>query len=485
MAEAPEKDRILIIDDDEQLADIMSVMLDAEGYEVIACSNGGDGLLSLASEAFALVLLDLRLAGGECGLDLVPRIREIDPNVPVLMITAHGDVDSAVLAFKAGVVGYVRKPFEEGHLKSQVAQAVENFRLKRELRSFRQLGGEKDVRKIFRSRDPAMEVVLKRIAVAAQVSSSAVITGESGTGKELAARALHFGGPRGTGPFIAFNCAALPETLIESELFGHVRGAFTDARENKPGLFVRANGGTLFIDEIGDAPLTIQSKLLRALQEREVQPLGAQAPVKVDVRIVAATHRSLASEVAAGRFRQDLFYRLQVIPIHLPPLRERKRDIHFLASFFASKISREMELPFEGFSPGAVDALEGHSWPGNVRELQNRVEYALVIGRGGWISRSALFPELASETPEAPEVSDTSAAAVPAEASSEPGDAGLLPFKEAKHSFEKSYLLRILSEAKGNIAKAARLAVKSRTELYGLVKKHGLDPENFKDQARV
>lgn len=477
------KESILIVDDDEQLSEVLALSLEAEGYGVVTHASSVPALRELARTDFSLVLLDLRL-GEENGLDILPRIREIDSNVPVLMITAHGDVDSAVDAFRFGGNGYIRKPFQEGLLKSQISQSIEAFRLKRQLLALRLQTKDNDVRSIFRSRDPIMEPVLKRIAIAAQVNSNVVVTGESGTGKELAARALHACGPRSSGPFVAFNCAALPETLLESELFGHMKGAFTDARENKPGLFVRANGGTLFLDEIGDAPLSIQSKLLRVIQEREVLPLGGRAPIKVDVRMIAATHRSLQQEVAAGRFRQDLYYRLQVVPIHLPPLRERKKDILFLASIFATKLASQLGVSFDGFSSLAAAALENHTWSGNVRELQNRVEYALVLGRGGKISARSLFPE----QPERPEPNDyleideeEFIIPLPAPAdSSEP----ILPFKAAKQSFEKNYLVRILNEAKGNVAKAARLASKSRAELYGLVKKHGLDPGEFKDRAR-
>lgn len=469
-------DKILIIDDDEQLTDILSVLLESEGYATQVCATGIAASRAFAEETLSLALLDIRL-GEEDGLALLPRLREIDPNVPILMITAHGDVESAVESFKSGASGYIRKPFEEGHLKAQISQAIEKYRLKRDLRAFRITRDGTDVRSIFRSRDLVMEPTLQRIATAARVSSNVVITGESGTGKELVAKALHACGPRASGPFVAFNCAALPETLIESELFGHTKGAYTDAREAKPGLFALANGGTLFIDEIGDAPLAIQSKLLRAIQEREILPIGGKAPIKVDVRIVVATHRSLAEEVAKGRFRQDLYYRLQVIPIQIPPLRERKRDIIYLASIFATQMAEQMGLPFEGFSDNAIRVMEAHPWPGNVRELQNRVEHALVLGKPGRISAASLFPESASLPAENEiEIPELESAVGSATILDEP----LLSFREAKESFEKSYLVRILNEARGNIAHAARIAVKSRAELYGLVKKHGIDPTEFK-----
>jgi two-component system response regulator GlrR len=467
---------ILLIDDDEQITDVLDVVLESQGYSIQSCSSPGVAVEMLANFSFSLILLDLRL-GEYNGLDLLPKLRETDPDVPIFIITAHGDVDSAVAALTQGADGYIRKPFEEGDLKEQIARAIENYEMRRALRNEKTPLPYNDARNIIRCLDHRMETTLKRIARASQVSSNVVVTGESGTGKELVARALHQCGPRRDGPFVALNCAALPENLLESELFGYQRGAFTDARENKPGLFVRANGGTLFLDEVGDAPLSIQAKLLRVLQEREVLPLGASAPIKIDVRIVAATHKSLQAEVEKGAFRQDLFYRLHVIPIHVPPLRERNKDIVFLADFFARKIAGDLEREFDGFTPGAIQALESHPWPGNVRELQNRVEYALILATSSKLTVTNLFPERPEplfdhvETP----------VETPTTASDElPPNTPLPTFQEAKNSFERTYLERVLSVAKGNITKAASLASKSRTEVYGLLRKHRLDPLNFK-----
>jgi two-component system response regulator GlrR len=481
--------RILIIDDDEQLLDILAILLETENYEVVKCTSGRETMLALSESergvAFSAVLLDLRL-GNESGLDLLPKIREQEPNVPVFMMTAHGDVDSAVSAFGLGAHGYIKKPFEEGLVLQQINQAVEAYSLKRALNRLSRSGlkssaaGSVTVESLIPCRDPLMLELLDRVATAARVSSNVVIKGESGTGKELIARALHFCGPRREKPFIAFNCAALPETLIESELFGHSKGAYTDAKENRVGLFVQAQGGTLFLDEIGDAPLSIQAKLLRVIQEREVLPLGSKSPIKIDVRIVAATHRSLIDEMKEGRFRRDLYYRLQVIPIEVPALRERKKDILYLAHFFAAKISEQLGIRFDGFSPAALDSLEEYPWPGNVRELQNRVENALALGRGGWLSSTSLFPEqkgtdldldeaeidLGAETPQASEPNMVSEV-----------DNDIVPYRTAKEDFEKSYWMRLLKEARGNVALAARLAEKSRAEIYALLKKHGLHPK--------
>ena len=315
-----------------------------------------------------------------------------------------------------------------------------------------------------------MEIVLRRISIAANVASTVVITGESGTGKELVARALHRSGSRSAGPWIAFSCAAVPESLQESELFGYVRGAFTDARDNQPGLFRKAHGGTLFLDEIGDAPLSIQSKLLRALQEREVLPVGGTVPVPVDVRVITATHRSLEELVERGLFRLDLYYRLYVFPIQLPPLRERPRDILFLATNFGEKFAEKLNLQFRGFDTEAVQALESYPWPGNVRELQNRIEHALILEAGTALTARGLFPERDFDVP---------ATEVPVPLTTDISST-LQPFYQAKSSFERTYLARVLTAANGTIAEAARLAEKSRTEVYSLLRKHGLNPSTFK-----
>jgi two-component system response regulator GlrR len=484
---AAQSDRILVVDDDEQLSEILSLSLESEGYRVSTCTTlarAAEAVSSAAqgSESFSLILLDIRLADGN-GIEFLPRLREQCPNLPIFIITAHGDVDSAVEAFTFGANGYIKKPFRDGELKAQIAQAIEGYKLKREVQSLKNAPPGTEIRELLHSKDPAMELVLKRISTAAQVTSTVVITGESGTGKELVARALHKAGTRRHGPFIAFNCAALPENLLESELFGYHRGAFTDAKDNKPGLFARAHGGTLFLDEIGDAPLSIQSKLLRVLQEREVLPLGATSPIKVDVRVIAATHKSLKDEVEQGRFRQDLYYRLHVLPIHVPALRERPKDIVFLGTLFATRIAEHMGVSFEGFTLKAAETLQEYLWPGNVRELQNRVEHALAVSHGGRITAKSLFPELdfGFESPSEPAYEPFEASPAP-EASATPSspEDPLLSFGEAKIDFERNYLERVLRLAKGNIAKAARLASKSRAEVYGLLRKHGLDAGTFK-----
>ncbi len=466
---------LLIIDDDEQLSEILSLTFEADGFEVHCCDAEAKALQFLQEADPALILLDLRL-GEASGLVLLPKLREINAKVPIFMMTAHGDVESAVEAFRLGVTGYIRKPFQEGELKAQVAQALEDYQLKQDLSPLRTPLSATEVRSFIRSRDPVMDPLIRRIGMAAQVPSSVVIQGESGTGKELVARSLHFSGPRKSFPFVAFNCAALPESLLESELFGHVRGAFTDAKETKPGLFVRAQKGSLFLDEIGDAPLSIQAKLLRVLQEREVLPVGASVPVKIDVRVISASHRSLKEQVERGKFRQDLYYRLHVIPLEIPPLRARPKDILYLASHFAIEMAPKMSVNFEGFTVSASQAMLAHDWPGNVRELQNRIEQALALSKGGQLSASDLFQEnlMSSKVLFQDEQDENSAELLSSDS--------VLPlaFSEAKSQFEQNYLKQLLLAAAGNVAQAARLASKSRTEVYNLIRKYGLDPVPFK-----
>ncbi len=478
--------RILVVDDDEQIADILALRLEADGYKVDTCGTVVRALEHLGASQYSLVLLDLRLQDGN-GVESLPRFRDIDGEVPIFIITAHGDVESAVQAFSLGANGYIRKPFQEGDLRLQIGQAVEAYQMKLEVQRLRRLiGDERALDKIILSRDPGMRRFLEVVRTASHSSTNVVVYGESGTGKELVARALHQLGGRSKGAFVAINCAAFPEHLLESELFGYVKGAFTDARENKVGHIVRASGGTLFLDEIGDAPLSIQVRLLRVIQEREVLPLGASAPIKVDVRIIAATHRDLKTLVADGRFREDLFYRIQVLPLHVPSLRERRLDIHYLANIFANRFAVSHGRKVEGFAPSAVAAMLSYSWPGNVRELQNRVEHAIVMGQSGIITTNELFPEglpreeqqaaaeLVIETETFFEAENE--AVIPLTLT----DSVVRPYKEAKEQFERQYLESLLRQAKGNIARAARLAGKYRTEVYGLIKKYSVDPREFK-----
>ena len=477
------KNRILVVDDDEQIRDILQMRLEADGYDVDCLGTIPEALKCVGRHEYSLVLLDIRVGAGN-GVESLPLFRQQNADVPIFIITAHGDVDSAVRAFSRGANGYIRKPFQEGELKHQIAAAVESYRTKLEAKRLRgrstALQAE-TLDKIIISRDPAMKPVLKQIQMAAGNNSNLVVQGASGTGKELVARALHTLSARKQGPFIAINCGAFPETLLESELFGYVKGAFTDARTDKAGHIISANGGTLFLDEIGDAPLSIQVRLLRILQEREVTPLGSSTPIKVDVRFIAATHRDLKSLVAEGKFREDLFYRLQVISLHIPLLKDRPQDIVYLAEIFAAKIGAVDGGTTKKFTAAAVAAAEAYPWPGNVRELQNRVERAVVMGAGNEIDVIDIFPELATtERPAACSEAQTDQEVEFVRAFN-PGTGKLPPYKEAKEQFERLYVETLLRQAGGNIAQAARLAGKARTEIYTLLRKHGMNADDYKD----
>jgi len=464
------KKRILLVDDDEQLSEILTIQLESHGYEIEVACDGKQAFEVARKAECDAIFLDLRL-GAECGLNLVPRLRELCPNAPILMITAHGDLESALEGFKLGIAGYLKKPFNKGELISElnkVLYASSHFSEKR----FKNSDAIRKIVQRVPSIDPVFEEVHERIAVAAEVNSSVVIHGESGTGKELVARALHECGARKNRPFVAFNCGAVPDSLAEAELFGFVKGAFTDARENKPGLFVRADRGTLFLDEIAEASPSLQTKLLRVLQEKEVTPIGATQPVRVDVRIISASHRPLQKAVEEGHFRQDLFFRLHVLTINIPPLRARKFDIKHLATMFAERVAESNKTRFGGFTHTAEAELLSYSWPGNIRELQNRIEQAMVITRGGTLNAISLFPENSLTVEAESSAAESKDGAVLEE--------NIPSFFEAKVNFERAYLEQALAAAKGNIARAARLASKSRTEVYTLIKKHGLDPAAFK-----
>ena len=374
------KHKILVIDDDTSLRRVLEYNLQEEGYEVQAASSGEEGIYLFGKSQPSLVITDMKMSGMD-GLKVLKSVKERSPETLVIIITAFGTVDVAVEAMKAGAYDYITKPFNRDELRLTVKKALqftvlaeENKRLKSELSDkadFRTIiGSSKEMEKVF-------DVVRK----VADTEASILITGESGTGKELVARAIHSNSSRKDAPFVAINCAAIPRDLLESELFGHIKGAFTGAVRDKAGKFQLADGGTLFLDEVGELPLELQSKLLRALQEKEVEPVGGTKTQKIDVRIVSATNLNVDKAVADGMFREDLYYRLSVIPIHLPPLRERRNDIPLLIRYFCSKHDNE-EVSFDKH---ALETLVMYPWPGNVRELQNTVERLLIMRNGDTI----------------------------------------------------------------------------------------------------
>jgi DNA-binding NtrC family response regulator len=383
---------ILIAEDEDLMRAILVRLLEEAGYRVAATANAEEALERFAEEDVAVTITDIRMTGMD-GLALLDRIKDIDAEALIIVMTAYSSVDSAVAALRKGAYDYITKPFVNEDLLQSVKNALRQRELFRENRALRR---ELDRRYSFSEitgTSPALQAVFRLVEKVAATNTNILIQGESGTGKELIARAIHHNSPRAEAPFVAVNCGALPETLLESELFGHTKGAFTGAVANKPGLFRSAEGGTVLLDEVGEITPAMQVRLLRALQEHEVTPVGSSAPVSFDARIICATNRDLEKEVADGRFREDLFYRLNVIEIHLPPLRERREDIPLLVRRFITRTAREQERDEKPIEPGALSALINYSWPGNVRELQNAIERAFTLS-GDQLDLDSLPPRV-------------------------------------------------------------------------------------------
>jgi DNA-binding NtrC family response regulator len=374
-------ERILIVDDEEGLRRLLVRVLTKAGYEATAVSGGGEALRQVAGEPFDLVITDIKMPEMD-GLHLLRELKAFDPSLPIIVMTAYGTVENAVQALRAGAYDYVAKPFEIDELKLTVAKALERERLLAENRYLHaELEGRYDFAGII-GNSPSMHQVFEIASSVAASNASVLITGESGTGKELLARSIHYNSARKEKPFIVLNCAALSEGVLESELFGHEKGAFTGALATRKGRFELADQGTLFIDEVGEMSLAAQVKLLRVIQEHEFERVGGNKPIKVNVRIVAATNKNLAEQVKIGRFREDLYYRLNVVNIHLPPLRERREDLEPLARHFLQRYVAETGKRISEISPRALSCLLAHDWPGNVRELQNAIERGVVLAKG-------------------------------------------------------------------------------------------------------
>ena len=443
--------RILIVDDDPALLRLLSLRLRHEGHEVIEADSGEAALARLDHELPALLITDLRM-GGMDGLQLFAAVHRRHPLLPVLMLTAHGTIPDAVKALQRGVFGYITKPFEARDLMAEVERA---------LAASQALGADmpgdepgEAWREAILTRSPRMEQVLAEARLLAQIDASVLIHGDSGTGKELLARAIHAASPRGREPLVAVNCGAIPENLIESELFGHVKGAFTGAVANQIGKFQAADKGTIFLDEVGELPLQLQVKFLRVLQERQVQRVGETRTFPVDVRVVAATNRDLAKEVAAGRFREDLYHRLNVIDIRLPPLRERGQDVLLIAKYFVSRYAREYAAKIDAgrpFDPSAERALLRFNWPGNIRQLENHIKKALVLADGPSLTARDLDLEI--------EMPGSAGAPVAIAAPDQ-----ILPLQEARELWQRDYINHVLALNNGNRTKTARdLGVDPRT----------------------
>ena len=388
-------DTILVVDDEPNYLVVLSELLKDEGFEILTAQRGEDGLRIVEETDLDLVITDMRMPGMD-GVALLRAIKSYNPNLPVIMITAFGEVEKAVVAMKAGAYNYLVKPFNNEELLVNIRKAIEHYSL---LRENLRLRDEAKIRYGFASivgKNARMQEIYRLIEKVAPTPASVLITGESGTGKELVARAIHVNSPREKGPFISVNCAALPETLLESELFRHERGAFTGATSLRKGRFELADSGTLFLDEIGDIPLTLQSKLLRVLQERSFERVGGDRSIHVDVRIITATNKDLKNEVDEGRFREDLYYRLNVVHIHLPPLRERSDDIPMLTEHFISKFVKMLNKPDLKISGEALRYLVGLPWEGNVRELENTIERAAILCSGNLITPEDVHPDTVS-----------------------------------------------------------------------------------------
>lgn len=437
--------RILLVDDDADLRRLLTLRLEAAGYSVIAVDCAEKAISTLLVERPQVVVTDMRMPGMD-GAALFDAIQRDYPTLPVIILTAHGAIPEAVAATQRGVFSYLTKPYEAAVLLGEVARAVKLSSNTRAHEAWRAA---------IITANAGMETLLAQARLLAEGDASVLVRGPSGAGKELLAKAIHLASRRRDKPFLAVNCGAIPEPLLESELFGHVKGAFTGAVRDHRGLFQEAESGTVFLDEIGDMPLPLQVKLLRVLEERQVRPVGSARSFPIDVRIVSATHRPLEEEISSGRFREDLYYRLNVATLALPPLADRRDDIPLLAQHFLQKLGERYGKTLGGFAPEALELLVAAPWPGNIRQLYNVIEQAVALSIAPIIPPSLIQNALRDEH-------------------------RLDSLEEARNRFERDYLVRTLRIAGGNVSHAARLAKRNRTEFYKLLQKHHLEPGQFK-----
>ncbi|MEW5743570.1 MAG: sigma-54 dependent transcriptional regulator [Myxococcota bacterium] len=457
--------RILVVDDEANLRKVLAAMLRKDGYEVTVAENGEVALAEFEKNGADVIISDLVMPKVG-GMEILAKVKSARPDVPVIIITAHGTVDSAVEAIKLGAFDYITKPFEHAEIRSVVAKAARTQEA-----NLGHVPPEGRARQSLIGASAQMAELSKIIDKVADTPSTVLITGESGTGKELVATALHDGSSRRDKPLIKINCAAIPKDLMESELFGYERGAFTGAVTSKPGRFELADGGTLFLDEIGEVPVEMQVKLLRVLQESEFERVGGIKTTRVDVRLIAATNRDLEKEIEAGRFRKDLYYRLNVVPIHLAPLRERSSDVPLLVRHFIEKYNKRLNKKIEGISDEALARLQSYPWPGNIRELENLMERVLLFADGPRIELKDL-PEPVRGGVQTP-------TPVPGEAVPQPGEKPLKDFlKEKQAEIEKSFIVQALQKTDGNVTRAAKLLQISRKSLQTKMKEFGLRDES-------
>ncbi|AJJ61722.1 two-component system response regulator GlrR [Yersinia aldovae] len=437
---------LLLVDDDPSLLKLLGMRLTSEGFNVTTAESGQEALRLLIREKIDLVISDLRMDEMD-GMALFVEIQKHQPGMPVIILTAHGSIPDAVAATQQGVFSFLTKPVDRDALYKAIDAALE----------LSIPAGDDSWRESIVTRSPVMLRLLEQAKMVAQSDVSVLINGQSGTGKEVLAQAIHAASPRAKKAFIAINCGALPEQLLESELFGHAKGAFTGAVSSREGLFQAAEGGTLFLDEIGDMPLSLQVKLLRVLQERKVRPLGSNRDLSIDVRIISATHRDLPKAMAKNEFREDLYYRLNVVNLKIPALHERSEDIPLLANHLLRESAKRHKPFVRSFSTDAMKRLMTASWPGNVRQLVNVIEQCVALTSAPVISEALVEQALEGE------------------------NTALPTFVEARNQFELNYLRKLLQITKGNVTQAARMAGRNRTEFYKLLSRHELDANDFKE----
>ena len=444
--------KILIVNDDPSLLRLLGIRLSAAGYNVESAANAKIALGILQNFIPQVVISDLRMEGMD-GMALFEQIRIQHPNIPVVIMTAHGTIPDAINATKQGVFSFLTKPFESQELLDTVEQAI-----RLQPSNSEKTSETEQWRNNIISRSTVMTSLLQQAKQVATSDFSVLIHSQSGTGKELLAKAIHQASNRKNKVFTAINCAAIPEQLLESELFGHIKGAFTGAERNHQGLFQATNGGTLFLDEIGDMPLSFQVKLLRVLQEREVRPVGSTQAVKVDVRIISATHVNLTKAIKASTFREDLYYRLNVVELELPTLAQRREDIPLLVQYFLNQAVVRSNVPIKSINQEAMELLISAPWPGNIRQLQNVIEQSIALSSESVISANLVKNALRDDSTQLPS------------------------FQQARDHFERDYLSKLLKITAGNVSQAARIAQRNRTEFYKLLNRHHLVPESYRDE---
>jgi two-component system response regulator HydG len=449
------KVKILVVDDEQSHRTMLKAVLTKEGYDIYEADDGVSAVKAVENESFDLVLMDIRMTDMD-GIEAMGEIKKTSPSIPIIMMTAYASVKTAVEALKSGAYDYLTKPLDIDELKILIKKALEHYRLQEENVFLKErLADRFDFSKII-GKSRRMKELFENLSLIAPSEATVLIYGESGTGKELVANAIHQNSPRAQKPFIKVSCAALPETLLESELFGHERGAFTGAVARKAGRFQLADGGTLFLDEVNVMSSTTQVKLLRVLQEREFEPLGSTKTIHVDIRLIAATNKALEEEVKEGRFREDLFYRLNVVPIHLPPLRDRKEDIPLLADHFFKLFQEKNKKSIKGFLPKTIDMLMRYDWPGNIRELENVMERAVLLCRGEYLSPQDLPPPFqGGQIGEQPVIS--------------------IPPGMTLEELEREAIIQTLEENGGNRTQAAQILGISRKTLQNKLKEYGLE----------